>query len=188
NLDSDEYRSLNAFNFEWRYALNEKSRLTTTLQYAVMDYPDQQYRNSDVTTLSLGYSYNFSGSLSPTFFSLLNLSAEAAEDDSDLNALANVERDIWGIKMGISLNFTPKLALQTSAGLQNSAYAENQVIPGFTHILRDDDYVTADVRLLWLFYKHWRLDTKLAFSDNSSNVEIHNHDRTIISLSMNYAF
>lgn len=192
NLDSEKYRSLGAFNFEWRVALSEKSKLTTTLQYAVLDYPDQEYRNSDVATLSLGYSHNFSGSLSPTFFSLLNIGAEATDlEDTDpalTNALANVERDIRGIRMGISLNFSPKLALQTSAGLQNSAYAENQTFWAYDTIVRDDDYVTADVRLLWLFYKHWRLDTKVAFSDNRSNVEIYNHDRTISSLNLNYAF
>ena len=188
NLDSDKYRSLGAFNFEWRYALNQTSNFTTTLQYAVMNYPNQEYRNSALSTLNLGYSHNFSGSLSPTFFSSLNIASEAAEDDSNLNALANVERDIWGIKMGISLNFSPKLALLTSAGLQNSGYAANQIIPGLPEITRDDDYVTADIRLLWLFYKDWRLDTKVAYSDNRSNVEIYNYNRVLVSLNLNYAF
>lgn len=202
NLDSDKYRSLSAFNFEWRYALSETSKLTTSLQYATMDYDTQESRNSDITTLALGYSHNFSGPLSPTFFSSLNIGTEATPLDKvdeavDLvaynnyaNALANVERDIWGIKMGISLNFSPKLALQASTGLQNSGYADNQIIPipEIETITRDDDYITADMRLLWLFYKHWRLDTKVAYSDNSSNVEIYNYDRTIFSMNLNYAF
>lgn len=188
NLDSEEFRNLNAFNFEWRKALNQESNFTSTLQYAELDYPDQDYRNSALSTLSLGYTHNFSGSLSPTFFSILNIGREAPELTGDANAEANVERDILGLKMGMGLNFSPKLALQASAGLQNSAYAGYQTFPAYKTIIRDDDYVTADVRLLWLFYKYWRLDTKLGYSDNSSNVEIYNHDRTIISLNLNYAF
>ncbi|MFW2372012.1 MAG: surface lipoprotein assembly modifier [Gammaproteobacteria bacterium] len=188
NLDSEKYRNLNAFNFEWHKALSQESNITTTLQYAVLDYTDQEYRNSALSTLSLGYTHNFSGSLSPSFFSILNIGTEMPELDADANAQANVERDIWGIKLGIGLNFSPKLALQASTGLQNSAYDDYQTFPAYNTIIRDDDYVTVDAQLLWLFYKQWRLDTKLSYSDNRSNVEIHNHDRTIISLNLNYAF
>lgn len=188
DLDGEDYRSLYALNLDWHYAQSQKTRYTTSLQFAQLDYPDQSVRNSELITLSLGYQHAFSGALSPLVFSNLNVGMETAEEGTNPNALADTERDILGLKLGMVLSFTPKLALQTTAGWQNSQYAGEQTFVSFSGITRDDDYVTVDASLIWLFYNQWRLDTKFAYSSNSSNVEIHNHNRQVISLNLNYAF
>ena len=127
-------------------------------------------------------------SVNPTFFASLNLGTEAADDSSNANALSDTERDINGLRIGSILNFSPKLALQISAGYQTSEYAGEQTFPLFAGTIRDDDLTSADMNLLWLFNKDWRLDTKISYSENSSNVELYNYDRTVISLNVNYAF
>jgi outer membrane protein len=188
NLDSNKYRTLSGLNFDWDYALSQKSKFTTSFQFATLDYPDQTIRNSDLLTMTIGYSYSFSTLFSPYFFSSLTVGSENAEQAPDPDALSDTERDLLGIKAGVILSFTPKLALKTSVGIQNSSYGGEQTHPSFPNTTREDDYLTADMSLLWLFENKWRLDTKISYTQNDSNVEIYNYDRTLISLNANYAF
>ncbi|MCW9012140.1 MAG: surface lipoprotein assembly modifier [Gammaproteobacteria bacterium] len=187
-LDGDDYRDLAGMNLEWHYSLTQKSRLSSTLQYVNLEYPETESRNSDLATLSLTYTHSFAILLNPTFFATLNLGAEIAEDDSNANALSDTERDITGIRVGSILGLSPKLALQISAGYQSSEYAGEQTFPLFAGIVREDDFTSADINLLWLFHKDWRLDTKISYTENSSNIELYNYDRTVFSLNLNYAF
>ncbi len=186
-LDGNDYRDLAGLNLEWHYSLNQQSRLTSALQYVALDYPDQETRNSDLATLALTYTRSFTGAMNPTLFATFNIGTESA-DVTNANTLADTERDILGIRVGSILGFTPRLALQLSAGIQTSEYAGPQTFPLFAGITREDDLTTAELNLLWLFHKDWRLDTKFNYTDNSSNVEIYTYDRTVFSVTANYAF
>ena len=187
-LDGNDYRDMAGLNLEWHYAMSQKARLGTTLQYLALDYPDLQYRNSTLTTLGLSYNYSFAGKRNPTLFTNLNIGAESADDGSSANALSDVERDILGLRIGGIISLTAKLGLQMSVGYQTSDYAGAQTFPLYADIIREDELTTADINLLWLFSKHWRLDTKVSYMDNSSNVELYNYDRNIVSLNVNYSF
>jgi len=187
NLDGNDYRTLAGLNLEWNYSLSQKSRFITILQYATLEYQDIPLNDSDLSTLSLGFNHTFSGPLSPMLFTSLNFSNESA-DSNDPGALDNTERDILGIQLGTALTFTSKLALQISASYQNSEYAGAQVFAAFNNAIREDDYTTADINLLWVFRRDWRLDTKFTYLDNSSNIEIYNYDRNIFRLNLNYSF
>lgn len=187
-LDSNEYRNLSGLNLDWRYAVGQRSHVTTSLQYATQDYPDLAVKNADLISLGLGYHHVFSGKFAPTLMANLQFGQENAENDQDAGALANTERDILGARLGLVLSFTPKIALQTTLGLQSSEYAGPQPFFGFNGAIREDDYSSAEINLLWLVNNSWRLDTKLSHASNSSNVQIYQYDRTRFSANLNYAF
>lgn len=187
NLDGDKYRSLSALNLEWLRSLGEQSKISTTLLYAALEYPDQSYRDSSLINLTLGYQTNFNVPMSPTFFSSLTLGTEQAKNDDQSGALENTERDIVGARLGLLLNFTPRLGLQTSASWQNSSYAQQQIVLT-TVDTRDDDFISADINLLWLFSRNWRLDTRVAWSENTSNLDVYSYDRRLLSMHLNYSF
>lgn len=187
-LDGEEYRSMSGLNLEWQYSLNQTSRLDTTLQYVTLEYPTVETKNSALTTLALTYTTNFSVALQPIFFTSLNYGTEAADDGTDASALADTERDILGLRLGTVLALSPKLALQIAASMQTSDYAGEQTFPSFAGTIRKDDFTTANLNLIWLISKDWRLDTKLGYSKNESNVELYTYDRTTIGLEANYSF
>ncbi|MCW8854439.1 MAG: surface lipoprotein assembly modifier [Gammaproteobacteria bacterium] len=184
NLDGDTYRKLNGLNLSWHYAITQKSNLTTSIQYALLDYPDQVVKNSDLATLSLSYSHTFSTTLTPTVFGSINLGTESANENL-LAAQSVTERDITGLRAGIMLGLGDKTALQLAGTIQTSEYAAPYTSFSAN---REDDHVSADLNLLWLFERDWRLDTKVSYSDNQSNVEIFRYSRTQFSLNLNYAF
>lgn len=185
NLDGDNYRMLTGATFGWRYTLSQKSALTTSLQYAMLDFDTVPTLNSELTVLNLGYNYQFTSAMSPVFIAGLKLGMEDPED-SDAGAMADVERDILGLRLGLILSLSQRIALQTSISTQQSEYGGPQELA--PTVTREDTFNTADLNLLWLFEKNWRLNTKIGYSKNDSNVAIRNYDRTRISLNLNYAF
>ena len=187
-LDANEYRSMAGANLEWRYALGQKTHITSMLQYAALDYPDFPVKNASLANLVLAWEHVFAARLAPTLFTSLQFGQETAENDQLSGALANTERDILGVRLGLVLSFSPKLALQTALGLQSSEYAAPQTFDLFNDAIREDDYSSADINLLWLINKKWRLDTRLSHAENTSNVQIYKYDRTMFSLNLNYAF
>ncbi len=188
NLDGDKYRDMSGLNLEWHYNLSQQQSLTTGLQYVSLEYPELPFRDSDLATLSLTYNQSFSVALNPVLFATFNIGQEMAELDSNSNALSDTERDILGLRVGTILSFTPKIALQLSANYQTSEYAGEQTFPLFAGITREDDLSSLDANLLWLFNRSWRLDTRLSYTDNSSNVELYSFDRTLLSINANYSF
>ena len=185
NLDGNTYRKLNGLNLGWHYAITQKSNLTTSIQYAVLDYPDLAVKNSDLTSLSLSYSHTFASALTPTVFASINIGAESASEDL-IAAQSVTERDISGLRAGVMLGLSDKTALQLAGTIQTSEYADRH--PLNLSAIREDDHISADLNLLWLFERDWRLDTKVSYSDNQSNVEIFRYKRTQFSLNLNYAF
>jgi len=187
-LDGEEYRTMSGLNLEWLWSFTQTSRFDTTLQYVTLDYPTVTTKNSTLSTLAFTYTHNFSVAYAPIFFTSINLGKEAADDSTDASALADTERDILGLRLGTILSFSPKLALQLAASLQTSDYAGEQTFALFAGTVRQDDFISANLNLIWLINKDWRLDTKLAYNKNDSNVELYTYDRTTIGLEANYSF
>jgi len=77
--------------------------------------------------------------------------------------------------------------IQTIAGIQNSQYeGANILLPG--NGKREDDFISADLNLLWLLNQDWRIDTRLAYIRNDSNIELREYDRLMASINLNYNF
>ena len=185
NLDSNKYRTLNNLTLDWQHTLSQQSSISSTFQYATLDYPDLPGRNSDLVTLGVNYSKSFSVFLQPVFFTSISLSQEAADEQTS-EALADTERDITSIRAGLIISFTNTLALQTATGIQKSEYAGAPLFdPGN---IREDDYTTADIGLLWAFARKWRLDTRISHTENDSSFDLRDYERNTLDINLNYNF
>ncbi len=186
DLDGDKYRSLNGINLNWQYTLSEQSSFSSALQYAQLDYPNLSVKNSDLITLGLNYTHAFATYLQPLLFTSVSLGTESAEDNSNPVTQSETERDIYSVRLGVVLSFTNTLALQTSIGTQNSSYAAAPSLQPDT--VREDNYNTANLNLIWAFARKWRLDTRYSYTKNSSTDELRDYQRNIIDMSVNYTF
>ena len=185
-LDGDSYRSLLGANAGWKYNNTEKSNFNTSLQYAQLSYDIFSILDSDLVTLNLGYSQEFTASLAPVFFANIKLGNENAKSDS-ASAEANTSRDIYSLRLGLALSFSSRFVVQASLGAQGSKYKGEQIVDP-VGVIRKDTYSTADLNLFWLLNKDWRVDTRIAYSNNTSNVEIREYDRLLASVNVNYNF
>jgi len=184
-LDGNSYRSLYGLNMGWKYDISEMSNFTTSFQYARLEYDIFSILDSDLMTLNLGYTKQFAVSFAPVFFSNLKLGMEDAKSDSDV-AQSDTERDIYSLRLGVALSLSPKFILQAAAGLQNSQYKGDNILKSGEK--RKDDFASADVNLLWLINHDWRLDTRVSYVKNTSNVVIREYDRLLASINLNYTY
>jgi len=185
-LDGNEYRSLSGVNLDWQYTLSEQSSINSTLQVAQLDYPDLAIKNSDLGILGISYIHAFSAYLQPVVFTSINAGKEQAEQNTNPTALSDTERNIYSLRAGVILSFTNTLALQSAAGLQKSEFAG---APFFQpDVLREDDYTTADIALLWAFERKWRLETRYSHTENNSNYDLRDYERNVFDMSINYTF
>ena len=186
-LDGNSYRSLLGLNLGWKYNISEMSNFTTSFQYANLKYDIFSILDSDLITLNLGYTHQFQAVFAPVFFGNLKLGVENAKSD-EAAAQANTQRDIYSLRLGLALSLSPKFILQTAVGLQNSQYAEKQLDITGDEATRDDNYASADMTLMWLINRDWRLDTRVSYVNNTSNLEIRKYDRTLASINLNYTY
>jgi len=184
NLDGDKYRTLTGMTLGWRYSVSQNASFSTSLQHAILDFDSVSALNSSLTILNFSYNHQFAVSLSPVFFASLKYGVEEPEI-SDLTSKADVERDITGARLGVILNLAQSFAMTASVGTQISEYGAPSI---GTSVTREDTFNTADLNFLWLLSKDWRVDTKISYSKNDSNVAIRDYDRTRISLNLNYAY
>jgi len=185
-LDGKGYRQLTGTNFGWKYNITELSNFTTSLQYAKLDYDIFPILDSQLYTLNLGYTHQFPVPTSPVLFTNIKLGTEDAKSDS-ATALANTERDIYSLRLGAAFSLSPSFVIQTIAGIQNSQYqGANILLPG--NGKREDDFISADLNLLWLLNQDWRIDTRIAYIRNDSNIELREYDRLMASINLNYNF
>ena len=186
-LDGNSYRSMLGANLGWKYDISEMSNFTTSLQYADLKYEIFPVLDASLMTFNLGYTQQFSVSLAPVFFSNLKLGMENAASDS-VAAQSDTERNIYSLRMGVALSLSPNFVVQTAAGWQNSQYAGEQTIPAFIGLTRKDDFVSADLSLLWLITHKWRLDTRISYVKNTSNIQLREYDRLLTSINLNYNY
>ena len=185
-LDGDSYRSLLGANAGWKYNSSEKSSITTSLQYARLSYDIYTILDSDLVTFNMGYSHEFTASMAPVLFVNAQLGNEDAKSDS-LQAKANTSRNIASLRLGMAISISPQFVTQLALGAQGSNYKGEQLtVP--VGVKRKDTYYTADLNLFWLLNRDWRVDTRISYSDNTSNVPIREYDRLLASVNVNYNF
>jgi hypothetical protein len=191
-LDGDSYRNLLGLSLGWNYTNSELSSFSTSLQYVRLEYDTVSILDSDLVSLNLGYTHQFSARFAPVFFSNLKLGAEMAKSDLAA-AKANTERDIYSLRLGLALSLSTKFVLQSSIGLQNSQYDTEQlnVVTGAIAsnlVTRSDDFYSADINLFWLLNQDWRVDTRASYSNNVSNITNREYDRTLFSVNLSYSY
>ena len=185
-LDGDSYRSLLGANAGWKYNSSEKSSFTTSLQYARLSYDIYSILDSDLVTLNMGYSHEFTASMAPVLFANVQLGNEKAKSDSQ-QAEANTSRNIASLRLGMAVSLSPQFVTQFALGAQGSNYKGEQLTEP-VGVKRKDTYYTADLNLFWLLNRNWRVDTRISYSDNTSNVPIREYDRLLASINVNYNF
>ncbi len=184
DLDGEDYRNLNGFNFDWRYRLSAQSLLQVYSQLAVLEYPNQPVRDSQYTAVGSGYTRQFNNSTGTLLFANIYVGAESADQNTEF-AKTIAERDILGLNVGTEFNFGSALSLTTSIAMQNSDY---QGFDLFFQDKREDEYTQISLKLKWTISKDWTLDTHLSSSQNDSNFDINEYERTEFGVTFAWQF
>jgi hypothetical protein len=178
------YRDLLGISGEWQHNLDERTRLTSFLQYTETNFTQNELQGADQAMGGLGIMRSFPLCWQPLFFATLYLGEDRARVDS-WAARAIVDRDIYGLSAGTQLTLTPKLSLTLSAQLQESRYDEED---RFFLLQREEEMRKLSLQSTWLLRPHWSLGAKAAYTENQSNISINRYHRTEAGVTLRYEY
>jgi len=179
-FDGETFRNLAALDFEWRLRASERNQFSLFGQYATLDYPDQDIRNSRLLIAGAGYTTQIATRLSPVGFASLYAGTEDP-DDGSIDAARVAERSLVGLRIGSQLTLTPQTTLGVSLSAQHSAYAEADALEGEK---REDNYTSLSLDGAWLLGRRYSAHLRLSYTDNSSNIEVSDYQRAQATVSV----
>lgn len=182
NLDGEDYRFLTGLNAGWRRNLTQQSSLQSFLQFAEQEFEGQQQRDADTLSLGVTYTRKFSAALSPVILVSVFVSQDEAKQNSII-AQQSTERDYYGFRFGSILGLSENVSAQLSINYQTSEYALEDTITGQ---VREDDFVGTGLDIDWRITRNWNLSARTKISENTSNNELFEYDRTLFSLNLLY--
>lgn len=184
NVDDKRFRDVIGAGGEWNYQLNELQALNVGAQYAQFQYADaNQIRNSNYTALSLGYRKAIISNFQPLLQGTFTLAQE--DNNNPLGAVHNdLSRDIYGLRLGVSLTPASKWSLNSGISYQNSAYQGVDALL----ITREDNFLSFDAALSYAIAKNLVVKSELLVANNASNNPLNEYQRESITFKVRYEF
>lgn len=183
-LDGERYRDTAGLDGGLRYALSDRRVAEVAARYARRTYDTVAARDSDLWKLTAGTTRQWRLPAWPA----TSLTAFYGEEDAHRDtpdALAVVERELYGVGGDLHLRLSPSWVLRAGLGYRRSVYAGEHRIFGE---VREDDYHDADAVLEWRWSPAWRLQLHVLHAVNDSNLDFYDYDRSLAELRLRYRF
>jgi hypothetical protein len=179
NLDSESYRNYGSIGIEWTPAKQQNSHWTHFIQYGMIRYPDQPSR--DMNLGMLGTSLLYISNAGNIYQGALYYSDESSQIDSgEYN-----EVDTLGMRAFMQWPINPTHSIYSKITLQSMEYGK--IHPVFS-VLRKDDFYAAALGWEAKLTPVTVFKAEAEYSQNSSNIEIYEYDRTTAFISLRYNF
>jgi tetratricopeptide (TPR) repeat protein len=176
-LDGDEYRNAYGGVAQWQYNVNARTQTTLYAQYANIYYPaaGQGFRDADryVFGGALGHAYRHR--LQPVVY----LGVYAGKEEQKLDSVPQVGFDILGLRGGGELRFDERTKLFLNVAYEDREYG---AVDPFFLVTRHDKQLDIRLGLEFRPWKDWKVAPGIQYTDNSSNIEINEFDRTVAAV------
>ncbi|MBL8518578.1 MAG: DUF560 domain-containing protein [Betaproteobacteria bacterium] len=180
-VQSQKYRSLRAFTFEWNRSLDAKRGFSVFAQQAKLSYAgDNQVRDADVQTVGAGWRQSFEGAWQP----FLSVGVNAGREDNKRNR-DDLGRDTYGARAGLGLSITSRINAALSLNWQESKY---KAFDDFLGAKREDRFVTVEAALGYALTPNLGARLELSHSNNDSNIPLFEYKRSVVAAKLRYDF
>lgn len=183
-LDQKSYRNLLGVGFDWNHQLSNRSLLRSYFAVNDLDYDTTSWRDSRQYSLGTNYLYAGDGELKPVYV-LGGFIGNEKPDNPGVLANADVDRDFYGVSLGVQLTPMQDLTLMPSLVYQVSEYAGAHWIYG---VKRKDKYAALNLSMNWRFKPDWSLLATYSYADADSNIELNDYRREQINLGLRRDF
>ena len=177
-LEHPLYRNLVGGTAQWRFNINDRNQLQTTLQYNRLRYPDEATSvfDSDQTVLGLNWFRAFGANNQGVGFLGAYLGKE-----SDIHGNPSGEKDFFGLRAGGQYGLTSKWAIFATMGLMSADFQRFQVIHRKT---RDDKRYDLSLGMSYTLWESWSLRPQLSLTRQDSSIGLYEFNRKEISVAL----
>jgi hypothetical protein len=180
-VDNDTYRNSIGGTVQWLHNFNPAQQMTIFGQYAALRFPDQDPNDANRWILGVGYSRAFALRYQPVYYASL-YGGEQKETDSTFSWLGFKP---YGMRLGGQLSLSGQTLLFGNFSYEHRRY--NGTEPLFL-VRREDDQFDVRLGLSYLFLPKWSLIPQVAYTNNQSNIQLNEYDRTIASVAVRRDF
>ncbi|HEX5056195.1 MAG TPA: tetratricopeptide repeat protein [Gammaproteobacteria bacterium] len=171
----DVYREQAGINLEWQKILDGNDRLSTFVQYAVLSYPDLEFRDGDQVSGGVTWMHGFRTGV---LYSGLYAGDEAVDDP----ARQFLAREFAGARVGGQLNWGRHFIFANLNFLTSEYGAQDTLFL----VTREEDYRSLNLGMQFFLMSagrvDWRLIPEINISSNESNIGIYEFERTAFGL------
>ena len=177
-LEHPLYRNLVGGTAQWRFNINDRNQLQTTLQYNRLRYLDEATSvfDSDQTVLGLNWFRAFGANNQGVGFLGAYLGKE-----SDIHGNPSGEKDFFGLRAGGQYGLTSKWAIFATMGLMSADFQRFQVIHRKT---RDDKRYDLSLGMSYTLWEGWSLRPQLSLTRQDSSIGLYEFNRKEISVAL----
>ena len=177
-LEHPLYRNLVGGTAQWRFNINDRNQLQTTLQYNRLRYPDEATSvfDSDQTVLGLNWFRAFGANNQGVGFLGAYLGKE-----SDIHGNPSGEKDFFGLRAGGQYGLTSKWAIFATMGLMSADFQRFQVIHRKT---RDDKRYDLSLGMSYTLWESWSLRPQLSLTRQDSSIGLYEFNRKELSMTL----
>ena len=177
-LEHPLYRNLVGGTAQWRFNINDRNQLQTTLQYNRLRYLDEATSvfDSDQTVLGLNWFRAFGANNQGVGFLGAYLGKE-----SDIHGNPSGEKDFFGLRAGGQYGLTSKWAIFATMGLMSADFQRFQVIHRKT---RDDKRYDLSLGMSYTLWESWSLRPQLSLIRQDSSIGLYEFKRKEISVAL----
>jgi tetratricopeptide (TPR) repeat protein len=180
-VDNDTYRNSFGGTVQWLHNLSPAQQFTLFGQYAALRFPDQSPNDADRWIFGAGYSQALALDYAPVYY-VSAYGGEQKETDSSFPWLGFKP---YGLRVGGQISLNERTLLFASFSYEYRRY--NGVEPLFL-VRRQDDQYDARIGLTYVFAPKWSVTPQVAYTNNQSNIQLNEYDRTIASVAVRRDF
>ncbi|WP_271274287.1 porin family protein [Aliamphritea hakodatensis] len=183
-LDEDGYRDLMGLSVDWNRQLSNRSLLRSYLAVNDLEYASSEWRDSRQYSLGSNYLYAGEGNWKPVYV-LGGFIGNEKPDEPGTLADGDVDRNFYGVSLGVQLTPLQDLTLMPSLVYQVSEYAGDHWI---YNVKRKDKYAALNLNMNWRFKPDWSLLANYSYADSDSNIELNDFRREQINFGLRRDF
>jgi hypothetical protein len=180
-VDNETYRNSRGGTLQWLHNFTPAQQITLFGQYAALRFPDQSPNDANRWIVGVGYSQAFAARYSPVFY----ISGYGGEQKQTDDAFSWLGFKPYGARVGGQLSFTDRILAFGAFSYEYRTYNGSE--PFFLVKRRDDQY-DARLGLVYGFAPKWSLTPQVAYTNNQSNIQLSEYNRTVASVSVRRDF
>ncbi len=181
DVNTDALRYVYGAFGQWRYAVDNRRQVSFALQVSQIDYPDVPNRDAMRYVASAGYVHAFAGKREP----LMYIGVYGGTEAEERNQFAQFGHELYGGRIGGSLELAPKLRGYASFSVEERDYGGQDAI--FLR-QRDDTQIIASAGFEYAFKERWSLRPNMSYTNNDSNIPISDYDRIVAGIDLSLRF
>ena len=180
-LDGDAFRRAYGATVQWLHNIDSRNQAGLYMQYSRLNFVDNSTRNADRTIIGVNAGHVFLGDWNPVVFGSIYAGKENARD----SLFGFLDQAITGVRAGGQLSFNSQWQLFGS--LAAELRDNDEIDPIFLKKRKDKQY-DVSLGLNFIPAPTWLVKPQFSYTQNQSNIELNDFDRTIVSVSVRKDF